>query len=224
MKSEAPDLENQAGQKPSSPKISIFKFLTSIIMPGIVGRKIGMTRISQDDGRVIPVTLVHCPPNIVAQIKTSDKDGYPAIVLGFEALKKPRKTKKYRLLREFRIKKPEEYKLGDKISVERFKELKEASVTGTSKGKGFAGVIKRYHFSSGPGSHGSHQHREPGSVGARAKPGRIIKGKRMAGRMGNERITLKNRPIMQIDPEKNLIVVRGAVPGPTKGIIILNFK
>lgn len=190
-------------------------------MPGILGRKIGMTRIFEDDGRVIPVTLLSCPTQTVAQVKTKDKDGYPAIVLGFEALKKPRKTKKFRFLREFRVEKPEDYKTGDTVTVEQFKDVKEVTVTGISKGKGFAGFIKRHHFSSGPGSHGSHQKRESGSIGARAKPGRVHKGKRMAGRMGNETVTRKGVPLLEIDAEKNLLVIKGAVPGPSGGLIII---
>lgn len=190
-------------------------------MPGLLGRKIGMTRIFEDDGRVIPVTLLSCPPSKVAHVKTSDKDGYPAIVVGFEALKKPRKTKKFRFLREFRVEKPEDYKTGDSVTVEQFKDVKEVTVTGVSKGKGFAGFIKRHHFSSGPGSHGSHAKREPGSIGARAKPGRVHKGKRMAGHMGNERVTRKRVPLLEVNIEKNLLVLKGAVPGPRGGMIII---
>ena len=190
-------------------------------MPSILGRKLGMTRIFQDDGRVIPVTVISCPPSTVTQVKTDDKDGYPAIVLGFEALKKPRKTKKFRFLREFRVEKPENYKIGDTVTVEQFKDIKELIVTGISKGKGFAGCIKRHHFSSGPGSHGSHAKREPGSIGARAKPGRIHKGKRMAGRMGNKQVTIKHIPLIEINPEKNLLVIKGQTPGPKGGLIMI---
>lgn len=190
-------------------------------MPGILGRKVGMTRIFQDDGRVIPVTLLDCSPNVVAQIKTGDKDGYPAIVLGFEALKKPKKTKKFRALREFRVEKPEDYKIGDNVTVEQFKEIAEVTLTGTSKGKGFQGVIKRHHFSSGPRSHGSHAHREPGSIGARAKPGRVCKGKRMPGHMGHERVTIQHVPLIKVDTERNLLAVKGQVPGANGGLVII---
>ena len=188
-------------------------------MQGILGRKLGMTRIFQDDGRVIPVTLVHCPPSTVAQVKTVDHDGYPAIVLGFEALKKPKKTKKFRFMREFKVVKPEDYKVGDSVTVAALKETKQVAVSAVSKGKGFAGFIKRHHFSSGPGSHGSHSHREPGSIGARAKPGRVIKGKRMAGHMGYQRVTVKNIPVITVDAEKNLLVIKGQVPGPKGGLV-----
>lgn len=193
-------------------------------MPGILGRKIGMTRIFQDDGRVIPVTILACSPNSVAQVKTVDNDGYPAIVLGFEQLKKPRKTRKYRFLKEFRVEKPEDYKIGDQVTLEILKDAKEVTLSGISKGKGFAGFIKRHHFSSGPGSHGSHAHREPGSIGARAKPGRVIKGKRMAGRMGSERVTIQHVPVMEVNPEKNLLAVKGQVPGANGGLIEIKFE
>lgn len=188
-------------------------------MPGLLGKKLGMTRVFQDDGRVIPVTLLHCSPSKVIQVKTIDHDGYPAIVLGFEALKKPKKTKKFRFLKEFRVEKPEDYKIGDNIGLDKFKDLKEITVSGISKGKGFAGFIKRHHFFAGPRSHGSHYHREPGSIGARAKPGRVIKGKRMAGRMGHERVTVKHMPVIEIQLEKNLLAVKGPVPGPTGGLV-----
>ena len=180
-----------------------------------------MTRIFQDDGRVIPITVISCPPSKVTQVKTVEKDGYPAIVLGFEPLKKPRKTKKFRYLREFRVEKPEEYKIGDEITVEKFAEVKEVIVKGVSKGKGFAGFIKRHHFSSGPGGHGSHHHREPGSIGARSKPGRIHKGKKMAGHMGFKSVTEENVPLIQVNIEKNTLGIKGPVPGPNGGLIII---
>lgn len=189
-------------------------------MPGILGRKLGMTRVFQDDGHVIPVTIIACNPSQVTQVKTVEKDGYPAIVLGFEALKKPRKTKKFRFLREFRVEKPEDYKIGDSVSVEQFKEIKEVYVSAVSKGKGFAGFMKRHHYGGGPGSHGSHFKREPGSIGARSKPGRIHKGKKMAGHMGFDRVTLQNIPVIQVHPDKNLLVIKGPVPGP-KGTLVM---
>lgn len=190
-------------------------------MPGLLGKKLGMTKIFQDDGRVIPVTLLSCTPSTVTQVKTPEKDGYPAIVLGFSALKKPRKTKKFRFLREFRVEKPENYKIGDQITVETLKEVKEVLLTAISKGKGFAGFIKRHHFSSGPGSHGSHMKREPGSIGARAKPGRVHKGKRMAGHMGTDQVTIKHIPLIEVNHEKNLLIVKGPVPGPSGGLVII---
>lgn len=192
-------------------------------MSGILGKKIGMTRIFQDDGRVIPITVIQCEPNEITQVKTVEKDGYPAIVLGFQARKKPTKTKKFAFVREFRVDKAEDYKIGDTITVESLKDVKEVTISGISKGKGFAGCIKRHHFSSGPGGHGSHFKREPGSIGARSKPGRIHKGKRMAGHMGNEKITIAAVPLMEIDKEQNALLVKGQVPGPKGGFITIKF-
>ncbi|MBI5152229.1 50S ribosomal protein L3 [Candidatus Peregrinibacteria bacterium] len=193
------------------------------MMAGILGKKIGMTRLIQDDGRVIPITVVQCTPNTVDQIKTVEKDGYPAIVLGFDALKKPTKTVRYRHLREFKTdaKDLEKYKKGDAVTLEILKDVKEVTITGTSKGKGFQGVIKRYGFTRGPMSHGSHQHREPGSIGTRAKPGRVIKGKRMPGHMGLDTVTIKKVKVIHVDPEKNLLALKGAVPGSKNGLVII---
>lgn len=190
-------------------------------MTGIIGKKLGMTRLIKDDGRVIPVTVVKCEPNTVTQVKTEEKDGYPAIVLGFFELKKPQKTKKFKVLKEFPLEDGSEAKKGDKITLEMFKEVKEVKVTGTSKGKGFQGTIKKYNFSRGPETHGSHHHREPGSIGTCAKPGRVLKGHKMAGRMGNEQVTLKKVKIELLDTEKNIIALRGAIPGGENGIVII---
>ena len=190
-------------------------------MPGILGRKIGMTRIIQDDGRVIPLTIVECEPNEVVQVKTVEKDGYPAVVLGFDKLSKPTKTKKYRYLKEFRISAEEALKKGDQVKVDIFVTDEDIKVTGTSKGKGTQGTMKKYNFSGGPGSHGSHHKREPGSVGTCAKPGRIHKGKKMAGMMGRDTITLKRTQVAYLNPEKNLIGVNGPVPGAKNNLIII---
>ena len=189
-------------------------------MTGLIGKKIGMTRVIQDDGRVIPMTVIQCEPNVITQIKTVEKDGYPAIVLGFSALKKPTKTKKFHELKEFRIKGDEQVNKGDIITVEMFKEGDLISVTGTSKGKGFQGVVKRWHMAGGPGSHGSHFHREPGSVGARAKPGKILRGKHLPGHMGAETTTIRSS-IVYLDSTKNLVGIKGAVPGGNHGIVSL---
>ena len=189
-------------------------------MTGLLGKKLGMTRVIQDDGRVIPITVIQCNPNTITQIKTVEKDGYPAIVLGFGALKKPTKTKKFYFVKEFRIKGDESLKKGDQVTLEIFKEGEELVITGTSKGKGFQGVVKRHHMRGGPASHGSHFHREPGSVGARAKPGKILRGKRMAGRMGSDTITTK-APVIYLDTKKNLIGVKGSVPGATNSFVSL---
>lgn len=190
-------------------------------MSGIIGKKIGMTRLIQDDGRVIPITVIHCEPNEVAQVKTAEKDGYPAIVLGFSKLKKPTKTKKFAHLKEFRITAEETYNKGDMVTCESLKDVKEVTVMGVSKGKGFQGVIKRHNFSRGPMSHGSHHHREPGSIGARAKPGRVEKGKKLPGHMGTGQITLNKVKVAYLDAEKNLVGLKGAVPGARGGVIII---
>ncbi|MFH1218812.1 MAG: 50S ribosomal protein L3 [Candidatus Peregrinibacteria bacterium] len=193
-------------------------------MSGILGKKIGMTRLIQDDGRVIPITVVECEPNEISQVKTTEKDGYPAIVLGFSKLKKPTKTKKFKRLKEFRIKEEEleSFKKGAPVTLESLQEIEEVCVTATSKGKGFQGVIKRHNFSRGPETHGSHHHREPGSIGACAKPGRVMRGKKMPGRMGGAKITIKKVKIAYIDPTKHLIGLKGAVPGPNGGIVIIS--
>ena len=186
----------------------------------MLGKKLGMSRIIQDDGRVIPVTVVQCEPNTVAQIKTMEKDGYPAIVLGFSMLKNPTKTRKFRRLKEFRIKEGDEFKKGDAVTIDIFNEGDEINVTAISKGKGFQGVVKRHHMAGGPSSHGSHFMREPGSVGARAKPGKIHRGKRMAGHMGNENVTIKTS-VVYLDKEKNILAIKGPLPGANKSILTI---
>ena len=183
-----------------------------------------MTRLIQDDGRVIPITVVQCEPNEVTQVKTTEKDGYPAVVLGFSKLKKPTKTKQFKFQREFRIEESEEetYKKGEQVTLEKLQEQDAVKITATSKGKGFAGVIKRHNFSRGPETHGSHHHRRPGSIGACTKPGRVAKGKKLPGRMGNARVTRGNVKIAYINPEKHLIGLKGAVPGPNGGLVIIS--
>ncbi len=189
-------------------------------MTGLIGKKLGMTRVIQDDGRVIPMTVIQCEPNEIAQIKTVEKDGYPAIVLGFSKVPKPTKTRKFYMMKEFRIKGDEQVKQGDAVTVEIFKEGDLVSVTGTSKGKGFQGVIKRHHMAGGPASHGSHFHREPGSVGARAKPGKILRGKRLPGHMGAETVTTRTS-VVYLDPKKHLVGIKGAVPGGNNSFVSL---
>lgn len=189
-------------------------------MSGILGKKLGMTRIFQDDGRVIPVTVVQCEPNEVTQVKTVEKDGYPALVLGFSKLKKPTKTQKFSFVKEFRIPAADvpNYKIGDAITVEILEGLEIVTVTGLSKGKGFQGVIRRWGFHGGPGGHGSLHHREPGSSGCRAKPGRVQKGKKYPGHQGLDRVTEK-KTLVTIDKDKNIICIKGALPGPNGGLI-----
>lgn len=182
-----------------------------------------MTRLFQDDGRVIPVTVIQCDPNEITQVKTADKDGYPAIVLGFSKLNRPTKTRKFKHLKEFKVSSDDvaNYKTGDQITLETFQEIQKVNLSATSKGKGFAGVMKKYHFAGGPRSHGSHFMREPGSVGTRAKPGRVHKGKKLPSRMGTDKITLKNVPVQLLDTGKNIICVKGCVPGPNGSVITI---
>jgi len=188
-------------------------------MPGILGKKIGMTRVFQDDGRVIPITVVQCEANEITQIKTAEKDGYPAIVLGFSKLKKPTKTKKFRYLKEFETQ--DTFNKGDKITLEILKDIATVKVTGISKGKGFQGVMKKYNFRGGPASHGSCFHRKPGSIGTCAKPGRVDKGKKLPGHMGSETISLRNVSVIHLDIEKNLIGLKGPIPGANGSLIII---
>ena len=185
-------------------------------MKFILGRKIEMSQIFKDD-KVIPVTLITAGPCFVTQIKKKDKDGYESLQIGFEELKpkkvkKPQKNKPYRFLREFKNNE-KQLKIGDKIDVSIFKEGDKAKISGISKGKGFQGAVKRWGFSGRNATHGvKHDHRTLGSVGATG-PQKVFKGKKMPGRMGTERITVKNLEIMKIDPENNLLAVKGAVPG-----------
>lgn len=190
-------------------------------MPGILGRKIGMTRIIQDDGRVIPLTIVECEPNEVVQVKTTEKDGYPAVVLGFSKLSRPTKNRKFYHLKEFRVTEENAPKQGDVLNISMFEENEGVKVTSTSKGKGTQGTIKRHNFSRGPMSHGSHHKREPGSVGSCAKPGRIHKGKKMAGRMGNEQVTVKKTQVVYINADKNIIGIKGPIPGAKNNLVII---
>lgn len=191
-------------------------------MSGILGKKLGMTRIFQDDGRVIPITVVQCDPNEITQVKTVEKDGYPAIVLGFSKLKKPTKTKKFSYQKEFKVAADQlgNYKKGDTVTVESLEGAKLIKVIGVSKGRGFQGVVKRWGFHGGPGGHGSLHHREPGSIGCRAKPGRVHKGKKLPGRYGMDRVTLK-KTIVNIDKEKNVVCIKGSLPGPNGALITI---
>jgi len=192
-------------------------------MPGIIGKKLGMSQIIQDDGCVIPVTFVHCQPNTVVQVKTQSNDGYPAIVLGFDAYKNPSKNKKFKVMKEFRVDNAENFKKDQKIDLSILKDVPAVTLTAISKGKGYQGVVKRHHFAGGPASHGSHFHREPGSIGTRAKPGRVNKGHRMAGQMGLEKITILNRPVIKLIPDKELIAIKGSVPGANNGYVYIKF-
>jgi large subunit ribosomal protein L3 len=189
----------------------------------ILGKKLGMSQIFDEKGNQIPITLIEAGPCFVTQIKTKEKDGYEAIQIGFEKLKekkvkKTMKGKEFRYLREAKIE-GEKFKLGDKIDVSIFKEGDLVSVSGITKGKGFAGAVKRFKVAGFPKTHGTkHGLRSIGSIGSMT-PERVIKGKKMPGRMGGERVTVKNLKIVKIDKENNLIAVKGAVPG-RKGTLL----
>ena len=185
----------------------------------IYGKKIGMTQVFSEDDRLIPVTVIQAEPNKVCQVKTKETDGYEAVQLGFGAIKPQRVNKPTRYLREVRVENASEYKVGDQQTVAAFAEAKKVDVTGTSKGKGFAGVMKRWGFGGGPGGHGAHFHRAPGSVGQCATPSRVFKGLKLPGHMGCDTVTVRNLEVVRIDEEQNLILVKGAIPGSKNGIV-----
>lgn len=204
------------------------------MMTEILGKKVGMTQIVDEQGIIVPVTIIEAGPCYVTQKKTVENDGYSAIQLGFgdlrqKSLNKPKAghLKKsgapaVKYLREFRVVTPDDYQEGQKIDASIFATGDVVDVIGTSKGKGFAGTVKRHGFSGGPKTHGqSDRWRAPGSVGAGTTPGRVWKGTRMAGRMGNERVTVQNLKVALVDVEKNVIAVRGAVPGAKNGLVIV---
>ena len=203
-------------------------------MKGLLGKKLGMTQIFDDRGEVIPVTVIEAGPCYITQKKTLENDGYTAVQLGFEEVKPARINKpelghlakshvpSLRYLREFRVEDHSDLSEGQKLDASVFEVGDLVDVIGVSKGKGFAGVVKRHHFSGGPRTHGqSDRLRAPGAIGAGSTPGRIIKGLRMAGRMGNDRVTVQNLEIALVDPERNLLAVKGAVPGARDGLLII---
>jgi large subunit ribosomal protein L3 len=216
-------------------------------MKGILGKKVGMTQLFDENGNVMPVTVIEAGPCYVTQIKTEDTDGYDAIQLGFEEVKPKKLTNpqsghlgllktddKHPKRREFAKAVPplrhlrelrtevDQYELGDVVAVDVFEAGDHVDVVGKSKGRGFAGVMKRHGFGGGPITHGqSDRARAPGSVGATSTPGRVFKGMRMAGRMGNHRVTSQNLEVVRVDAENNLLAVKGSVPGPKGGLVIV---
>ena len=198
---------------------------------GIIGRKIGMTQIFDEKGNVIPVTVIEAGPCVVAQVKTEETDGYNAIQLGFGEVKdkhinKPEaghfakaKLANKKHLREFRLESIENYKVGDEIKADIFEAGEKIDVQGTSKGKGFQGVIKRHGQHRGPMGHGSMYHRRPGSMGSTSTLGRVFKGKKLPGHMGKVTVTIQNLDVVRVDMDKNVLLVKGSVPGP-KGAIL----
>ena len=197
---------------------------------GIIGRKLGMTQIFREDGKVEAVTAIEAGPCTVIQVKTAAKEGYNAVQLGFGQAKRLSSPQQghlkgrgqFKHLREFKTDDVNNIKLGDKVDVSLFQAGDLVDITGVSKGKGFAGVVKRHHFAGGPKTHGqSDRHRAPGSIGSTTSPGRVWKGTRMAGRMGNMQVTARHLEVFEADLTRNLLVVRGAVPGTTNGLLLI---
>lgn len=202
-------------------------------MMGIIGRKIGMTQLFDEKGDIIPVTVIEAGPCTVTEIRTGERDGYTALQLGFGTNKESRFTKPVlgqfkkrnlppsRHLREFRVGDVSAYTVGQKIDASLFEKGEHVDVEGTTKGRGFAGVIKRHGFTAGTASHGPTMGREPGSIGSSAYPSRVIKGKRLPGRMGGKTLTTKNLVVAGVDAEQNVLLVRGAIPGPPNGLVFV---
>jgi large subunit ribosomal protein L3 len=201
---------------------------------GIFGKKLGMTRIFEPDGAAVPVTVIEAGPCFVVQKKTSATDGYEALQVGFDRrpLAKCNKPEKGHLekhgsksgfacLQEIRLESAADFEAGQEITVEQFAIGDIIRVTGTSKGRGFSGTVRRWQFRVGPMSHGSMSHRAPGSIGASAYPSRVVKGKKMPGQMGNARVTVKNLEVIDVRPEENLLLVKGSVPGPRRGLLFI---
>jgi large subunit ribosomal protein L3 len=204
------------------------------MIEGILGKKLGMTQVFAADGRWIPVTVVEAGPCTVLQKKTVATDGYDAVQLGFGAKKSHRVNKPlmghfrkagqgaFAQLAEVRTASVDAYQVGDQVNCAAvFKAGDIVDATGTSKGKGYQGVIRRWNFAGGPGGHGSNFHRLPGSIGCSAWPSRVRKGMKMAGQMGNRRVTTQNLEIVEVRPEQNLVLVKGAIPGPNSGVVVL---
>jgi large subunit ribosomal protein L3 len=201
--------------------------------PGIIGKKIGMTQVFRPDGQVVPVTLLKAGPCVVIQRKTPATDGYDAVQLGMVEF--ARKTTKplaghlkkagaegVKMIREFRLNNGQsDVKTGDRVLVDQFKPKDKVDITGVSKGRGFAGVMKRHNFGGGDGTHGSMFHRAPGSIGASSYPSRVFPGTRMAGQMGNAQVTVRNLEVIDVDTEDNVLMVKGAVPGPNGSYVIV---
>ena len=196
---------------------------------GLIGRKVGMTQVFTEDGTMVPVSVVAVEPNTVTALRTPERDGYTAVQLGTgtdRKLTKPRLGQLKGLprvhdVREFRLDDASGYEVGQTLDVTLFNPGDSIDVTGVSKGKGFAGTIKRHGFRRGPETHGSDSHRQPGSIGAGTYPGKVFKGTRMAGHLGDDRVTVKKLTVVRTDPERNLILVKGAVPGARNALVVL---
>jgi len=203
------------------------------MLKGILGKKTGMTQVFGKNGEIIPVTVIEAGPCVVAQIKTCKKDGYSAIQIGYGEIKdnkvnKPAKghfekakVENKRHLAEISVEESEKFKLGQPITIDIFSEGEKTDVVGISKGKGFAGVVKRWGFGGGPGSHGSHFHRAPGSIGMCATPSRVFKGRKFPGHMGNSRVTVQNIEVVRVEKERNLLLLKGSIPGANGSLVLI---
>jgi len=199
----------------------------------MIGRKLGMTRLFADDGSVVPVSVIAAPPNTITRLRTPERDGYAALQVGAGVARRQTKPvagqlshldkeqQRVATLREFRVEDVSVYEVGQTLDVSLFEAGESVDITGVSKGKGFAGTIKRHHFRRGPETHGSDSHRAPGSIGGGTTPGKVFKGTGMAGHMGHVQVTVKGATIVRSDSERNLLLVRGPVPGPRNAIIVV---
>ena len=202
---------------------------------GLIGRKVGMTQVFQDDGTMVAVSVLAIQPNTVTRLRTADRDGYTAVQLGTEPARKkltrpeagqlrdlPKDARSLATIREFRVDSVDDFEVGQTLSLtDLFAVGDDVDVTGVSKGKGFAGHIKRHNFHRGPKTHGSDHHREPGSIGPGTTPGRVYRGLKMAGPMGDERVTIKNVRVVRTDPDRNLLLVAGSLPGARGSLILV---
>jgi large subunit ribosomal protein L3 len=196
---------------------------------GVIGRKVGMTQVFAEDGTMVPVSVVAVEPNTVTLLRTQERDGYTAVQVGSGTARRTSKPRagqlkdlpKVRDVREFRVDDLAGYEVGQTLDVSLFEDGESVDISGTSKGKGFAGTIKRHHFRRGPETHGSDSHRAPGSIGGGTYPGKVFRGTPMAGHMGRERVTVKNATILRSDAERNLLLVRGPVPGPRNALVVV---
>jgi large subunit ribosomal protein L3 len=196
---------------------------------GLIGRKVGMTQVFAEDGTMVPVSVLAIEPNTVTLLRTEERDGYTAVQVGAGTARRTTKPRagqlkdlpKVRDVREFRVDDVSDYEVGQTLDVSLFADGDSVDITGTSKGKGFAGTIKRHHFRRGPETHGSDSHRAPGSIGGGTTPGKVFRGTAMAGHMGHERVTVRNATVVRTDAERNLLLVKGPVPGPRNALIVV---
>ena len=196
---------------------------------GLLGRKVGMTQVFQPDGTMVPVSVLAVEPNTVTLVRTPERDGYSAVQVGTgtaKRLTRPRLGQlkglpRVRDVRETRVEEGSPYEVGQTLRVDLFEDGEEVDITGVSKGKGFAGTIKRHHYRRGPETHGSDSHRQPGSIGGGTTPGKVFKGTGMAGRMGHDRVTVKKATILKVDAERDLLLIKGPVPGPRNALVMV---